>query len=299
MRRAGRDLLDDIPRRRRRSRHHAAGRHAPRRLRRPRGRRRRRARRPARARARRRRRHDAGGDRRVRPRSASTGGSSRRCASARAPRPASRPSTSWSPRRTRTPGPPGCARDLDDAADGDRWRARSPARSRRRIATLRPAVLKAGRGSVDSVSQNRRDPAGPFDDALRVLLFDSPDPRDGADRLDRELRLPPDRALSARTCRSRADYPGHAVAHGAEGARRRAGRSSSTAPAATSIRRGSSSATTRRERVGSIVGAEAARRLQELRPLGSAAQGLEHPLGRADRQARHVRRADRAAHPRR
>jgi neutral ceramidase len=39
--------------------------------------------------------------------------------------------------------------------------------------TLRPATLKVGRATVETVSQNRRDPDGPIDPALRVLLLDA------------------------------------------------------------------------------------------------------------------------------
>jgi hypothetical protein len=38
--------------------------------------------------------------------------------------------------------------------------------------SLRPAVLKLGRATVDSISLNRRDPDGPIDPVLRVLLVD-------------------------------------------------------------------------------------------------------------------------------
>lgn len=38
----------------------------------------------------------------------------------------------------------------------------------------RPGVVKVGRCTVDSVSQNRRDPSWPIDTALRLLLVDSP-----------------------------------------------------------------------------------------------------------------------------
>ncbi len=130
----------------------------------------------------------------------------------------------------------------------------------------RPCVLKAGRGSVDSVSQNRRDPAGPADDALRVLLFD-------ALRHDE----PPVASIVNFACHATvlyhtnmqisADYPGQALAtvrkivgdapslflQGACGDINPAWIEQDYAEAA---------------RVGSIVGAEAARRLQELRPLG-------------------------------
>ena len=41
--------------------------------------------------------------------------------------------------------------------------------------SLRPAVMKVGRASVDTISQNRRDPDGPVDPVLRVLLVDGED----------------------------------------------------------------------------------------------------------------------------
>jgi Neutral/alkaline non-lysosomal ceramidase, N-terminal len=41
--------------------------------------------------------------------------------------------------------------------------------------SLRAASLKLGRATVDTVSQNRRDPNGPIDPALRVLLVDGED----------------------------------------------------------------------------------------------------------------------------
>ena len=130
----------------------------------------------------------------------------------------------------------------------------------------RPCVLKAGRGSVDSVSQSRRDPAAPIDDTLRVLLFD-------ALRHDE----PPVASVVNFACHATvlyhtnmqisADYPGQALAtvrkivgdapslflQGACGDINPAWIEQDYAEAA---------------RVGSIVGAEAARRLQELRPLG-------------------------------
>ena len=131
----------------------------------------------------------------------------------------------------------------------------------------RPAVLKAGRGSVDSVSQNRRDPAGPIDDMLRVLLFDSPDPRDG-----------PIASVVSFACHATvlfhtnmqmsADYPGYALNTirkilGDAPALFFNGACGDVNPAW--IEQDYHEA----ERVGSIVGAEAARRLQELRPLGA------------------------------
>jgi hypothetical protein len=43
------------------------------------------------------------------------------------------------------------------------------------VASLRPAVLKLGQTTVDTISQNRRDPEGPIDPVLRLLLVDGED----------------------------------------------------------------------------------------------------------------------------
>lgn len=128
----------------------------------------------------------------------------------------------------------------------------------------RPAVLKAGIGDVDSVSQNRRFPDGPVDTSLRVLLVDSFD--------DSE---PPIAALLNFACHATVlfytnmeigrDYPGHVV---------RVVEQLTGAPAMfiqgacgdvnpTWIEQTQAEAA----RVGTIVGAEAARRILELRPL--------------------------------
>ena len=73
-----------------------------------------------------------------------------------------------------------------------------------------PCVLKVGRCTVDSVSQNRRDPSWPIDTALRLLLVDSP-----------ERGKPPLAAVINFACHATilfqtnllisADYPGCAV----------------------------------------------------------------------------------------
>ncbi len=155
-------------------------------------------------------------------------------------------------------------RDLDDALTDVTARAIAGAVAAANR-TLRPAVLKAGRGSVDSVSQNRRDPAGPTDDALRVLLFDAPDPRDGAVAAVVSFACHPT-VLFSSNMEISADYAGHAVrtvqriigdapvlfVNGACG---------DVNPAWIEQRHDEAA------RIGSIVGAEAARRLQELRPL--------------------------------
>lgn len=135
---------------------------------------------------------------------------------------------------------------------------------------IRPAVLKAGHGSVDSVSQNRRHPNGPADDALEVLLVDSPDPRQGAIAAIVNFACHAT-VLFHTNMHISADYPGHAVAtvqriighvpvlflNGACGDVNPSWTEQTFAEA---------------ERVGAIVGAEAARRLLELRPLGRRLQ---------------------------
>ena len=73
-----------------------------------------------------------------------------------------------------------------------------------------PGVLKVGRCTVDSVSQNRRDPSWPVDTTLRLLLVDSP-----------ERGEPPLAAVINFACHATvlfqtnllisADYPGYAV----------------------------------------------------------------------------------------
>jgi hypothetical protein len=131
---------------------------------------------------------------------------------------------------------------------------------------LQPAVIKLGRGSVDTVSQNRRHPDWPIDDTLELLLVDTPDPRDGpiASIINFACHAT---VMYSTNMEISADYPGAAVAtvknvlgnapvvflNGACG---------DVNPSWIDQR------FEEVERVGSIVGAEAARRLQELRPLG-------------------------------
>lgn len=129
----------------------------------------------------------------------------------------------------------------------------------------RACVLKAGRGAVDTVSQNRRDPAGPTDDTLRVLLFDS---------VEREAQ--PVASIMNFACHATvlfytnmqisADYPGVAV----DTVQR-------LTAAPSMFLQGACGDVNplwvdqdfvETERVGTIVGAEAARRVHELRPLG-------------------------------
>ena len=162
-------------------------------------------------------------------------------------------------------GPAGLRRDLDEPLTDVMARAIAgaiiDAHGRKR-----PAVLKAGRGSVDSVSQNRRDPEGPADDALRVLLFDSPDPRDGAIAAIVNFACHAT-VLYHTNMRISADYPGYAVRTvqrivGDAPAVFLNGACGDVNPAWIEQRYDEA------ERVGTIVGAEAARRIQELRPLG-------------------------------
>jgi neutral ceramidase len=131
----------------------------------------------------------------------------------------------------------------------------------------RPAVLKVGVGSVDSVSMNRRHPDWPADNALFVLLFDDPDPLQ-----------PPIAAAINFACHATvlyhtnllisADYPGHAVRTVEQlfpgmGGLFLNGACGNVNPAW--IKQDHPEA----ERVGKIVGAAAARLIGELRPLGA------------------------------
>ena len=131
----------------------------------------------------------------------------------------------------------------------------------------RPAVLKIGGTSVDSVSQNRRHPDWPVDTELTVLLVDDPDPR-----------LPPIAALINFACHATvlyrtnmlvsADYPGHAVRSLEQlfpgmGGLFLNGACGDVNPAWMAQDHFEA------ERVGKIVGAAAARLVGELRPLGN------------------------------
>ncbi len=130
----------------------------------------------------------------------------------------------------------------------------------------RLAVLKAGRGSVDTVSQNRRDPDGIADDALRVLLFDDPDRTQSPVASIVNFACHPT-VLYRTNMELSADYPGVAL----DTVKKVVGNTHSL------FLNGAcgdvNPAWVEQDydevaRVGSIVGAEAARRLQELRPLG-------------------------------
>jgi len=135
---------------------------------------------------------------------------------------------------------------------------------------MRPAAVKTGRGSVDTVSQNRRDPDGPIDDEMQVLLFDSPDPRDGS--IGSIVNFACHATVMFHTnMEISADYPGYAAATvkkvlGDAPVLFLNGACGDVNPSWIEQRFDEA------ERVGSIVGAEAARRLQELRPLGARQQ---------------------------
>jgi hypothetical protein len=163
-------------------------------------------------------------------------------------------------------GPAGLRRDLDEALTEVTARTIAGVIAAAHRAK-RPAVLKAGGGSVDSVSQNRRDPSGPADPALRVLLLDSRDPRDGAIAAIVNFACHATVLFSTNMAIS-ADYPGYAARtiHGIIGdvpVIFLNGACGDVNPAWIEQRYDEAA------RVGSIVGAEAARRLQELRPLGA------------------------------
>jgi neutral ceramidase len=163
-------------------------------------------------------------------------------------------------------GPAGLRRDLDEPLTEIMARTLAGA-IEAAWRNLRPAVLKAGLGSVDSVSQNRRDPASPADDALRVLLFDSLDPRDGAVASIVNFACHATVLFGTNMLIS-ADYPGYAVRTvqgiiGESPVIFLNGACGDVNPAWIEQRFDEAA------RVGSIVGAEAARRIQELRPLGS------------------------------
>ncbi|MEX2246422.1 MAG: neutral/alkaline non-lysosomal ceramidase N-terminal domain-containing protein [Dehalococcoidia bacterium] len=134
-------------------------------------------------------------------------------------------------------------------------------------AQKRRCVLKAGRGSVDSVSQNRRHPDWLIDDALRVLLFDDPD---GAAPVASVVNFACHATVLYRTnLEISADYPG-AVTRTVKGVVGDTpvlflnGACANVNPSWTE------QTFDEVDRVGSIVGSEAARRLQELRPLAHA-----------------------------
>ena len=130
----------------------------------------------------------------------------------------------------------------------------------------RPAMLKVGTTSVDSVSQNRRHPDWPIDSSLTVLLLDDPDPLQ-----------PPIAAAINFACHATvlyhtnlllsADYPGYAVRTAEKvfpglGGLFFNGACGDVNPAWVAQEFAEA------ERVGAVVGAAAARLIGELRPLG-------------------------------
>ncbi len=131
---------------------------------------------------------------------------------------------------------------------------------------LRPATVRAGSGRVDTVSQNRRHPGWPIDDVLSVLLFESADPHDGI--IGSIVNFACHATVLYHTnMHISADYPGHVV-RTVKGVLGDApvvflnGACGDVNPSW--IEQTHEEA----QRVGSIIGSEAARRLQELRPLG-------------------------------
>jgi hypothetical protein len=156
--------------------------------------------------------------------------------------------------------------DPDDPPIADRLAQQIAGAITRAHASMRPSVLKAGRGSVDSVSQNRRHPDWPIDDHMALLLFDATDPRDAP--VASIINFACHATIMYRTNHEiSADYPGHAARTvksllGGAPVLFLQGACGDINPAWIEQRFEET------ERVGTIVGAEAARRLHELRPLG-------------------------------
>jgi hypothetical protein len=180
-------------------------------------------------------------------------------------------------------GPPGIGGDVDPEMRGAIARKIVDA-VLAASGSMRPAVLKTGAGSVDTVSQNRRDPAFTRDDRLAIVLVDSEAPN-----------LPPIASIINFACHATvlfednvqvsADYPGYAISTvkkilGDAPVLFLNGACGDVNPMWMEQHHHEA------ERVGSIVGAEAARRLQELRPLGHAQRAwnirwdevLDHPV---------------------
>ena len=162
-------------------------------------------------------------------------------------------------------GPAGLRRDLDESLLDVTARHIAGAIAAAHTAR-RPAVLKIGEGQIDSVSQNRRQPDWPIDPSLYVLLFDDLDPLQ-----------PPIAALINFACHATvlyhtnmllsADYVGHAVRTVEKlfpglGGIFLNGACGNVNPAWIAQEHAEA------ERVGTIVGAAAARLIGELRPLG-------------------------------
>jgi hypothetical protein len=163
-------------------------------------------------------------------------------------------------------GPAGLRRDVANEALLDETARHIAGAIAAAHAKLRPATLKVGRATVESVSQNRRDPDWPRDTTLRVLLLDGDDPL-----------APPVACAISFACHATvlyhtnllfsADYPGHAVAAVGQlfpeaGALFLNGACGNVNPAWIEQEHAEA------ERVGKIVGATAAQLVAELRPLG-------------------------------
>jgi len=166
-------------------------------------------------------------------------------------------------------GPAGLRRDVDDAlldvtartiagAIAEAYRGR------------REAVLKLGSTTVDSVAQNRRHPEWPVDTGLHVLLFDDPDPLRPPIAAVLNFACHPT-VLYHTTLEVSADYPGAAMRTverlfpGVGGVFFN-GACGNVNPNWIEQRFEET------ERVGTIVGAAAARIIAELRPLGTGQQ---------------------------
>ncbi len=162
-------------------------------------------------------------------------------------------------------GPAGLRRDMDEALTEVTARKIAGAIAAASRA-LRPAVLKAGRSALDSVSQNRRHPDWPIETRLDILLFDSPDP----------VREPPVAAIVNYACHATVMYHTNLLLSGDyAGYAARTVRDVLGAPAV--YLNGAcgninpvwmEQSFEEAERIGAIVGAEAGRVAQELRPLG-------------------------------
>jgi hypothetical protein len=163
-------------------------------------------------------------------------------------------------------GPAGLRRDVADEALLDVTARHIAGAIAAAHAKLRPAALKVGRATVESVSQNRRDPDWPRDTTLRVLLLDGDDPLE-----------PPIACAISFACHATvlyhtnlqfsADYPGHACRAVEQlfpevGALFLNGACGNVNPAWIEQEHAEA------ERVGKIVGSTAARLVAELRPLG-------------------------------
>ena len=162
-------------------------------------------------------------------------------------------------------GPAGLRRDLDAtlAEQTARQIAGAIAAAHR---ARRPAVLKVGATTVDSVAQNRRHPDWPIDPTLYVLLLDGPDPLQPPIAAAINFACHPT-VLDGTNMLLSADYPGYAVRTVERlfpglGGLFLNGACGNVNPAW--VKQDFPDV----ERVGTVVGAAAARLIGELRPLG-------------------------------